>query len=73
MPDVANITGNIATLRAKSRNSVFGENQKKPQKLKAVWRDRTLRPSILSYLAIGITIALFAVQIIVANLFNILG
>ena len=73
MPEVPNITGNIATLHEKSRNSIFGETQKKPQKPTRERRDRVFRSSELSYLAIGFTIALFAVQIIAANLFNIIG
>lgn len=76
MPEVPNITENIARLREKRKNEVFGEPKRntprQPQPQKQGPTKQPLRSSPLSWLAIGIVGALFIVEVFSAFLFSII-
>ncbi|MGB0370569.1 MAG: hypothetical protein ACPGN3_04405 [Opitutales bacterium] len=76
MPEVPNITENLARLREKRGNVVFNEetaSAPKPPKRTQVERVKSYRASPLSWLAIGLAGALFIFEVVAANLFTILN
>ena len=75
MYELPNITGNIAKLREKQSNVVFGQSQKPKWRKPPAEQTKlnpSLRSSMLSWLAIGVIAALFFFQVAAANLFNII-
>ncbi|MEM9025705.1 MAG: hypothetical protein AAGB06_02095 [Verrucomicrobiota bacterium] len=75
MPEIPNITENIARLREKRDNDIFKDTN--PHGRGFASKDaktpgRTFRSSALSWLAIGFVGALFIFEIFAANLFTLI-